>query len=458
MALWSLTTLRDIRAARRIDSEFFRPDYVFTEGRVRACNVIDLGRLGGFVPGPFGSAFHVQNYDVKSPYRYIRGRDVKPFFLLNDDNRYIPESDFKRLRQYEVRNDDLMVSVVGTLGNVSVCTEDDTPAMFSCKSTLLRALRADPYFLLAYLNSATGQLCMLRRQRGAIQTGLNIEDLRTIPVPRFGPAIEDELAASVRKAHSNLFASRDAYETAQQLLEAELGLDKLAFQKPRGYTARFSEIGASLRTDAEFFLPKYQAIIKNIQSKPYTTLGRTFSISRGVCIDPRLYSDREGIAYIRIKELSLNQALSPEDSIKIPLKHISANYPRANAGDYVVAVIGATIGKVNLINERMAMSLYSNNTACLSPKCKIEYPNATELLLRSPCVQQQIQQRMAKTAQEKIADPELRKIIIPVLDAQLLSKLEQLCESAKMLAHESKHILTQAKGRVEQLIEEAVQP
>ena len=29
---------------------------------------------------------------------------------------------------------------------------------------------------------------------------------------------------------------------AQQLLEAELGLDKLTFQKPVGYTARFSDV------------------------------------------------------------------------------------------------------------------------------------------------------------------------------------------------------------------------
>ena len=149
MAVWSLTALRSLRATKRIDSEFFRPEYVAAEERVRKCKADDLGKIGRFVPGPFGSAFHVQNYDYKSPYRYIRGRDVKPFFLLNDDNRYIPESEFKRLSQYEVHTNDLMISVVGTLGNVSVCSDEDTPAMFSCKSTLLRAVHADPHFLLS---------------------------------------------------------------------------------------------------------------------------------------------------------------------------------------------------------------------------------------------------------------------------------------------------------------------
>jgi hypothetical protein len=259
MALWSISSLQDIQDTRRIDSEFFRPDYLAAEHRARAGNVEDMGTLGRFVPGPFGSAFHVQNYDVGSPYRYIRGMDVKPFFLLNEDNRYISALDFHRLSQYVVRKDDLMISVVGTLGNVAVCTGQDVPAMFSCKSTLFRSLETDPYFLLAYLNSGPGQLCMLRRQRGAIQTGLNIEDLKTIPIPRFGEALENELAEKVRSAYWHLLSSRDAYSNAKQLLDSALGLDKLKFQKPLGYTTSLSEIETSRRFDSERYFPAFRA-------------------------------------------------------------------------------------------------------------------------------------------------------------------------------------------------------
>lgn len=148
MAVWTSPQLIETYLNRRIDSEFFDPAYIEAENATLRCNTENLGRLGYFVPGPFGSAFHVQNYDFKSPYRYIRGRDIKPFFLLDDDNRYVPEADFNRLVKYSVLPQDLMISVVGTLGNVSICTEDDTPAVFSCKSTIFRSKDADPYFLL----------------------------------------------------------------------------------------------------------------------------------------------------------------------------------------------------------------------------------------------------------------------------------------------------------------------
>jgi type I restriction enzyme S subunit len=250
MAVWSRAALIDVYASHRIDSEYFRPSYIEAEELTRKCYVENLGVLGAFVPGPFGSAFRVENYDFKSPYRYIRGRDVKPFFLLEDDNRYIPSSDFHRLIHYAVRNNDLMISVVGTLGNVAVCTEHETPAMFSCKSTLFRSKEADPYYWLAYLNSRYGQLCLLRRQRGAIQTGLNIEDLRTIPVPRFGESIESEVAENVREAHAKLLAFRKDCHAAEYLLESELGLDNVSFKKPIGYIAQFSDLEISRRSDA----------------------------------------------------------------------------------------------------------------------------------------------------------------------------------------------------------------
>jgi len=153
MAVWASAQVIETYSNRRIDSEFFNTTYIKAETATLQCQTEKLGRLGYFVPGPFGSTFHVQNYDFRSPYRYIRGRDVKPFFLLEDDNRYIPESDFNRLVKYSVLPQDLMISVVGTLGNVAICTDEHTPAVFSCKSTIFRGKEIDPYYLLAYLNS-----------------------------------------------------------------------------------------------------------------------------------------------------------------------------------------------------------------------------------------------------------------------------------------------------------------
>lgn len=271
---------------------------------------------------------------------------------------------------------------------------------------------------------------------------IDIEDQRNI----------DEL---IKERFKCLADAEKAYSQAQHLLESELGLDKLKFKKPVGYTARFSELEQSRRADAEFFQPKYQSIIELICERPNAKLGSLFHISRGICLNPSSYNETEGIPYIRIKELSLSQPLDPINSVKIPTQFVSGKFLTATNGDYVLAVIGATIGKINLIDELMQGSLFSNNTACLSPKLPLHYPNAMELILRSLIVQHQVQQRMAKTAQEKITDPESKRILIPCLDSALMSDLEKLCLDSKNNYFASKKLLEQAKSRVEQLIEEA---
>ncbi|WP_222424126.1 hypothetical protein, partial [Desulfamplus magnetovallimortis] len=89
MAVWSEANIVEISQNKRIDSEFFHPEYISAENLVsKVGNISHLGFLGQFVIGPFGSAFHVSNYELNEKFRYIRGKDVKPFQLKNDDNVY----------------------------------------------------------------------------------------------------------------------------------------------------------------------------------------------------------------------------------------------------------------------------------------------------------------------------------------------------------------------------------
>ena len=85
-----------------------------------------------------GSQFIVSSYEDKSPYRYVRGKDVKPFFIVNEDRVHLPKLDYERLKKYKLKENDILISLVGTLGNASIVTEDITPAIFSCKSTVVR--------------------------------------------------------------------------------------------------------------------------------------------------------------------------------------------------------------------------------------------------------------------------------------------------------------------------------
>lgn len=454
MASWSQPSLFEAYLNRRIDSEFFGPTYIETENRTRQCPTDDLGGLGLFVPGPFGSAFHVKDYDFRSRYRYIRGRDVKPFFLLDDDNRYLPESDFFRLQSYAVGPNDLMISVVGTLGNVSICTTNDTPAIFSCKSTLFRAKIIDPYYLLAFLNCHYGKLCLLRRQRGAVQTGLNIEDLRTVPIPRFGSSTEMQIAQNIRKSYKALHDSKKSYTEAQQLLESELGLNKLSFQKPIGYTTRFSDVVGNSRIDADYYQIKYKQL-DDIAAKFPVKKIKTISEKLETGIYSQSYSS-EGRMYLR--GVDINAGFIDGDSI-LRTNQLVANPKTTVIKDDILVTRVGSIGVCAIIEDKHVGSFYSDNLIRIriSNQAKEEilapYLN---LLLNTTYGQMQMVRYSRGSVQQRLNQSQLGQIPVPIIRRESQLEIESLLKKHLEATKESEALLEQAKTHVEQLIEEAV--
>lgn len=454
MAVWSESTLIEAYLSRRIDSEFFRPAYVHAEQQTRKCNAENLGRLGRLIPGPFGSAFHVKNYDFQSPYRYLRGRDIKPFFILDDDNRYVPETDFHRLQDYAVQHDDLMVSVVGTLGNVAVCTSYETPAIFSCKSTLFRTIDVNPYYLLAYLNCHQGQLCLLRRQRGTVQTGLNIEDLKNIPIPRFDNKVESEIASSVQLAYKALRDSKEHCTQAQHLLESELGLDKLSFQKPVGYTARFSELQQSRRMDADYFQVSFRKIQNHLNKLETVSLYQLAEIVKGIEVGSQAYT-QTGIPFLRVsnvKELGVDLGASDKYISEKLYRNLISYHPQVGelllTKDGTPGICYALDQEIDGIISGGIVRLIFRDTGI--PK---EY---IALAINSKACRMQIEHDCSGALIVHWKPSSIRKLRIPLISTERMLKIDELVTKSKQAMRDSARLLDQSKTRVEHLIEEAV--
>lgn len=453
MAVWSTTNVREITESKRIDSEFFHPKYLIAEALVNSLeDVIPLGQIGKFKIGPFGSAFHVKNYDNASEYRYIRGKDVKPFQLLNNDNVYMPEKDFIRLSQYAVQKDDLLISVVGTLGNVAIVPAD-IKGIFSCKSTIFRESKILPTYLLAYFNSKYGKECLLRRQRGAVQTGLNKEDLKTVPVPVFNNEIQQQIGEKVSNAINLDYTSQTLYQQATTLLEKELGLDKITFEKPKSYTASFSEVASTRRMNAEYFSP----LVKSILSQPFLTnakpIASFFHIIRGS--SPKGYLT-SGVPVIKTKNIRL-----PEIDRERIADYVAStkDLTSIQENDLLLASMGVgSLGRMSFI-QTLEQDYVVDGTIRVLRK-KFETPDNYEIptmLFLSTKVGQELIYRgiVGSTGIISLPDDYLYKIPIPQFGTELCSKLTQLVKDSITAKKESKQLLEQAKNRVEELIEEA---
>jgi type I restriction enzyme S subunit len=453
MAVWSKINVLDITKNKRIDSEFFHPKYIIAETTVtNNLNVSFLGKLGEFVIGPFGSAFHVNNYDRNSSYQYIRGKDVKPFKLQEDDNVYIPEKDYQRLSKYAVKEGDLIISVVGTLGNVAIVPKD-VKGIFSCKSTIFRNISVDPFFLLTYLNSKIGRDCLLRRQRGAIQTGLNKEDLKTVPVPIFDSNIQVLCGNKVREALRLSQTSKSLFAEATNLLEEELHLNSIQFKKQNTFTVGLDEVISERRMNAEYFSPQIKEILSHPFLKNSKKLGEIFHIVRG--LSPSQYYT-SGIPVIKTKNIRVPEIDEDKISDFIQTK---SNFVFIKENDLLLASMGVgSLGRISFISNLKKEFIIDGTLRILRRRSNtaINFVVPTMLFLTSKVGQELLYRGIVgSTGIISLPDDYLMKIPIPSFSTDLCKEITDLVMQSILAKMESKYLLAQAKTAVESLIENA---
>lgn len=447
MAVWSVTNAKEISENNRIDSEYFQPFYLEAEEKVLSVENRKLGHIGDFLIGPFGSAFHVSNYDPSSSYRYIRGKDVKPFALLDEDSVYMPEKDFKRLEKYAVVPEDLLISVVGTLGNVAI-VPPDVKGIFSCKSTVFRNSKVDPYYLLAYFNSTYGKHCLLRRQRGAIQTGLNKDDLKTVPIPIFED--EEAIGKIVRESLIKRDESERLYSQAQMLLEEELGLNNLVLEKPKSYESSFSEVKNGSRIDAEYYNPLADKIYDATCFNDAMPLKSVFSIIRGQT--PTQYFNH-GTPVLKTKNIRI--PIIDESKVD-DYSNLSSNYVSIKNRDLILAAMGVgSLGRISYVFDDSSKSIIDGTLRILRAKEGHENQIIPMLLfLTSPYGQILIYKGIiGSTGIISLPDNHLKNIKLPVINDDIATKISDLVITSYNYRKKSEQLLEKAMRRVEVLIE-----
>lgn len=258
--------LSDLEFSGRLDAEYYRPEYLRTEAVITKRGGTPLAQVCDFLIGPFGSAFTVDKYCDDPTYRYIRGKDVKAMAIEEDDNVFMPKADFERLNRYALKAGDVLVSVVGTLGNSALVEPQHVPAIFSCKNTALRAYGIDSRYLIAYLNCRYGRDLLIRKERGAIQKGLNLDDLKSLQVFIPSPKLQDAIAKVHQAAGLEKSASRSALSKVDSKLMKAIGLEGWKAPEPLSYVRRSNDAFASGRLDAQHFQPRYRALTDFIKA------------------------------------------------------------------------------------------------------------------------------------------------------------------------------------------------
>ncbi|MDO8513557.1 MAG: restriction endonuclease subunit S [bacterium] len=440
----------------RLDAEYFQPEYLEIERtlmlskRYKYWKDID----GRFITGPFGSEFNVENYIEKGKYRYVRGKDVKEFFLLDNDNVYIPEKDFVRLNKYALKESDILVSVVGTLGNTVIVDSPILPAIYSCKSTVFRTKEVNPYYLIAFLNSKYGRKLLERSVRGAVQTGLNIDDLKSLPIYVPSNALQLEVSSLVLQSKKEIDSSKLLYQQAEDLLLEELGLKDIQFEDDLSFVINSGEVKTANRTDAEYYRPKYKEIIKILKKNPNDVLENCFYIIRSKNF---LYTEEGDIGVIKTKQLGKQFLGFQVENVTTNEVVDTEKLPTIQDRDVLFASMGVgSLGKTNIYYELENDNQFTIDSTLKIFRAKKEQkllPEVLSVYLSSEIGQQLIYKYIVGSSGIiSIYDNYIRELIIPILPKSTQQKIADLVRQSHESRKKSKELLEQAKSKVEEII------
>ncbi len=448
MAVWSNINYSEIQNFNRTDAEFYRPDYQKYFKRLDSHNAEKISQFAYITDG-----IHASPDTVKDGIRYISAKCVKDNEFVVDDCIYISHRQNEQNPRTKLTAGDVIITTVGTIGNVAVVEPYLTPCNCDRHVGIIRITNhnnCSPYYLSTFLNSKYGKFQSLRESAGNVQLNLYIRNIGHLVVPRFGK-YEEEIASSTKQAYQLRTEAKTFYLKAQNFLESELGLDKLNFKKPVGYTTRFSDLEQSRRLDAHHFQPRFDQIIDHLKKFNPTPVR-----------DIRLYN-RRGVQPVYIKngpfDVVNSQHLGPQHIDYDGLQKTSENAffacPEGHIqqDDLLIYTTGAYIGRTNVyLQNKPALASNHVNILRLIPGIDAAY---LSLVFQSVIGRYQTQKHARGSAQAELYPADIDRFVVPLLDPEKQKAIGDLLRNSLEKQKESKHLLDQAKFRVEQLIEEA---
>lgn len=458
MAVWSNTSLSEITENfGRLDAEFFRTEYLVND-RLLDCipntslrliaRKIDVGHVGSMVK-------HYSK-DSKDGVLLLQTQNVKEFFLDFSRTITITSEFHARLKKSQVQVGNILIARSGSFGSASIYLEDK---VINSADIIIVDVNEESginsFFLVAFMNSVYGSTQLVRFASGGVQGHVNLKILEHFKIPKLDISIQEEVADLVETAYLKLKASEAAYEKAQQLLEFEIGLNKLRFNKPVGYTARFSELETSRRSDPEYFDPVAAKIVAQITEFEHIKLGSCFSINNGFPWHSKKFLDNNlGEPVVRIRNIRPNHIDIDELTSLDPYYAQKIGFPKANKGEIVVGMDGIKYFYASLLEGNCYVNQRVAHLKQL-PNVKISSEYVTFIINSCVGQAQLLRDMTIATTVGHITNRNIAKLVIPYISDEFHDNITSLIRTSIDKKQESKQLLNQAKFRVEQLIEEA---
>lgn len=380
---------------------------------------------------------------------YYRGGDVHTFFIECSSPAYrISEEVYSRpiLKRSHLKRGDVLLTIVGTIGNVAIVSTDDR-ATCNCK---LAILRPKPnllgQYLAVYLRTKFGAGQINRIVRGSVQMGIVLDDIGDLRLPRFGKGFEKLVCDFVDKSLGKENISKELFNKAQDSLLSELGLADYTPTDETVSVRKFSDFMATKRLDAEYYQPKYDELAERIGVYASGTIAVDTILVQG--LERVVEGQRE--RYVELADIGSAGEITGCTSAAFEELPSRARQ-RVRRGDVIVSSIEGSLQSCALIGDDFDGALCSTGfhrfrSADINPETLL-------LLFKSLPIQSLMKRGCSGTILCGILPVEFSSIRLPKIRSAVQTKLADMVQRSFAARKESARLLDLAKLAVETAIE-----
>ena len=179
-----------------------------------------------------------------------------------------------------------MLEVKGDVKKVAI-VPDEFPNKILVSGTLYKFhvnQKINKYFLAVYLSCFYGQRLKNRLVSNVATPFISKSELYTIPVPSFDLRIQGKIEEVYLRAFNKQKFSLDIYAQARAFLLSELRLASWQPKHRLAFVEDFAKVRQAERLDADYFQPKYDAMVAVIKRYPggWDTLQNLVTIKKCV--------------------------------------------------------------------------------------------------------------------------------------------------------------------------------
>lgn len=441
----------------RMDATFYKPEYITASNLLESFKATSSFKLVDFkelAKEVRKGIFYILKEDyIDKGIPFIRVSNINDVFLNDNDLVYISERKNREEIKTCLVQGDLVVSKSGTVGNVSIVTEDFSPCNIS-QDVIGIKLRevVSPYYLCIFFWTKIGSTILERGKSLAVQSHLNLDYLRDFKIPLPSPSFQSHIESLVKTAYEKRKEAQKKLQEAEEILEKELGWKELELNHDKAFETRFSHL--ERRFDPEYFKPRYERIKEVLLAKGAKPLSEAVKVITKRA-DFRKTPDKI-IKYVAIADID------PESSQIISHTEMPAYQAPSRAtyeireGQILTAISGISRNPKKqvscYISKKQNGYICTNGFAVLEPKQK------TELLyllfyLKSSFYTEQIIRELTGSTIPAISFEGLKQVLIYLSSLGIQKEIAKFVETSNRLRIESSDLIKQAKREVEEMIE-----